>query len=373
MKKTHRSVKRLTALLTALALVFSAASAASAAAGKENGTKNHSDDIVRLFRDKPAYCLYCGEIHTGVGGAFKQLYHDVAYFFCGLVGRFPEEGRMRFTIETIDAGADKSFYFLHVGDTHLSLIDERDYGDERLVEAAQQRSDYCPQALRMLDDAALKAQELCLFTVHTGDIVDFVTQKNLDAVKAFTTENDVFACAGDRDYADGVLDEPEDSGRERNEDRVNAVFSNDVRFSTRTEHGVKFIAVDNADYRIEQWQLDRFKEELAEGLPVILVTHVPFYAPDLFEFQTEKQDRPHPAGLMAVPEELMRAYGYEEAWIEEQKANDAANEFYNVVISSPNVKAIVAGHVHADFVSQVSPALKQYTVDCTQGQIIVVT
>ena len=48
------------------------------------------------------------------------------------------------------------------------------------------------------------------------------------------------------------------------------------------------------------------------------------------------------------------------ATIDEQKANDATNEFYELIVSTPCIKAILVGHDHANFVSQVTSTLKQY-------------
>lgn len=104
-------------------------------------------------------------------------------------------------------------------------------------------------------------------------------------------------------------------------------------------------------------------------MPVILALHVPLYAPDMFEFQMEKNDYNYPAWLMGVPEELMRENNYKEEWIEEQKPDEPTNEFCDLVKSSPQIKAIVTGHNHAHFISQVTPTLKQYMVDTTEGQI----
>ena len=343
------------------------------AANADDITANHNDGIARLFADRPDFCLYCGELHSGVGGAFVRFFHDVAYFFCGIAGKYPDSGRMWFSFDSIDAGADEPFYFIHIGDTHVSYIDERDSGDERLVDTANKRIDYCPTDLRMLDDVSLKARELNAFIVHTGDLIDFVSQKNLEIAKDFTANHDVFACAGNHEYHVYIWDDGDDAARRaRVEDQVQASFSNNIRFSVRIEHGVKFIAIDNSTHKIEQWQLDKFREEIADGMPVILALHVPVYAPDIFEFQMNKLDYPHPAWLMAVPEEVMQEYNYEDAWIEEQKANDATNAFYDLIVSSPNIRAIVTGHDHAHFVSQVTPTLKQYMVATDEGQIFAV-
>ena len=374
MKRKSNLMKRLSALLLCFLLLFTSATANAAAdANKKDVTVNHSDSLSRLFHEKPDYCLYCSGYHTGTWGHFVQLFHNVGYFFCGIFGKYPDEGRMFFTLDSIDADANEPFTFIHLGDNHLSLIDERDYGDARLVETANARFDYCPYAQRVLDDAALKARELDAFIVHTGDLIDYVSHKNLDLAKDFTDHNDVFACAGNHEYHVYIWDDGEDvPRRERVAEKVQAAFTNDIRFSVREEHGVKFIAIDNSFHTIEQWQLDRFKEELKDGKPIILALHVPVYAPDIFEFQMTKLDYPHPAWLMAVPEELMTAYQYEPQWIEEQKANDATNEFYNLIVSTPSLKAILVGHDHAHFVSQVTPTLRQYMVACEEGQIFTV-
>ena len=367
-------MKKTISLILAVLLLCSALTAGAAANGNSNDiTVNHSDSVARLFAKKTDYCLYCGEVHSGFEGSLVRFFHNAAYFFGGIFGKYPSEGRMYFTSDTIDAGADEPFYFIHLGDTHVSYIDERDQDDERLVETAKNRLSYCPTDLRMLDDAALKAKELDAFIVHTGDIIDFVSEKNLDIARDFTAKNEVFASAGNHEYHVYIWDDGEDiPRRESVAEKVQSAFTNDIRFSVCVKHGVKFIAVDNSFHKVEQWQVDRFKEEIADGKPVILAMHVPIYAPDIFEFQMTKLDYPHPAWLMGVPEELMEEYDYEEDWIEEQKADDATNEFCDLIISSPNIKAIVTGHDHANFVSQVTPTLKQYMVACEQGQIFAV-
>lgn len=372
MKKILKTLKLiLTGKLILSLLICPLTASASADAKPADVTVNRSDGLRRLFVDKPEYCLYCGETHTGSGSSFKRFFHDVAYFFCGIVGKYPEEGRMYFTADTIDAGADEPFYFIHIGDTHVSYIDERDKDDERLVETAGRRLDYCPKDLRMLDDVALKADELGAFIVNTGDLIDFVSQKNLDIAGEFNSKNDVFTCAGNHEYHLYIWDDGDNyERRDRVRDTLKRAYTNDIEFSVRVEHGVKFIAMDNAFHNIDPWQLERFKNELAkDDLPIILALHVPLYAPDIFEFQMNKLDYPHPAWLMNVPEELMREYGYTEEAFGEQKANESTKEFCDLIVSSPRIRAIMTGHDHAHFVSDVTPTLKQYMVDVTEGQI----
>ena len=375
MKKTGSVfIKRFSALLLCLSLMFVSVTASAGADENANDvTVNASDSLSRLFGEKTEFCLYCGKLHTGAGGAFVRFFHNVAYFFGGIFGKYPDTGRMHFAKETLDIGADEPFYFIHASDTHVGFIDERDSGDERLVETAKRRENDWPSALRTLDDLCVKAKELDALIVHTGDLIDFVSERNLDYARDFTANNDVFACAGNHEYHIYIWDDGDDASRlELVGQKVQDAFTNDIRFSSRVVNGVKFIAVDNSSHKIEQWQLDRFKEEIADGMPTVLAMHVPVYAPDIFEFQMTKYDYPHPAWLMAVPEELMAEYNYEQQWIDEQKANDATNEFYDLIVGTPCIKAILVGHDHADFVSQVTPTLRQYMVACDQGRIFAV-
>lgn len=334
-------------------------------------TVSHADSLSRLFVKRPDYCLYCSKAHPGFSGFFVRLGHEFVYFVRGLFGDYDPEGRVFFTYEELDIGADEPFYFIHASDTHLSLYDERDYGDARLVDTGEKRLDYCPYAVRCLDELSLKANEIGAFIVHTGDLIDYISQKNIDTAKEFITQNDVFFCVGNHEYMNYVWDDlPGTAQRDKTFDTVQAVFPNDLMFSVRIEHGVKFIAVDNVYHRVEQWQVDRLREELAgDDMPVILALHVPLYAPDMFKFQMEKNGCNYPAWIMGVPEELMREANYKEEWIEEQKPDAPTDEFCDLVKSSPQIKAIITGHNHADFVSQVTPTLKQYMVDTTEGRI----
>ena len=216
MKHKTGRIKRFLSLLLCSALLFTAVTAnAAASADAQDVTVNHSDSLSRLLHDKPAYCLFCGELHEGVKGSVLRFFHEIAYFFCGIVGKYPDKGRMYFTGETLEIGADEPFYFIHAGDTHVGFIDERDSGDERLVETAKRRERDWPAALRTLDDLSVKAKELDALIVHTGDLIDFVSERNLDYARDFTANNDVFACAGNHEYHIYIWDDGEDAPRTR--------------------------------------------------------------------------------------------------------------------------------------------------------------
>ncbi len=335
-----------------------------------NALLNDCDDTAvnidpALISGQSEYCLYCSRVHTGFTGELLKVFHYIAYCFCKLFHIEMTQGRMRFSEITINAGAKEPFSFLHISDTHLTLCDGRD--DEKKQEFSRSRSESFPFALRMLDDAQSKAKELGCFIVHTGDFIDFVSEKNLERVKEFTDNNDVFATAGNHEfynYIFGESDTPEQ--RESTLDKVQSAFKNDIRFASRQVNGVNIVAIDNGFYHFDKWQLDRLKEELDKGMPVILCLHVPLYAPDIYDYTAKVFGRP--LWMMSVPEELMDKS--DEGEYKQQKEDAVTHEAYELITGSDCIKAILAGHMHYDFVSQITPALKQYIVNVDAGNIV---
>ena len=273
---------------------------------------------------------------------------------------------MLFYEHTLDLGADKPFTFLHVSDTHLTFADERD--GQRKTELAARRALTFPDAEENLLSAEQKARELGCFIAHTGDLIDFVSLKNLETAKAFTDEYDCFMAAGNHEFSLYVGEAKEDAAyRAQSLDKVQSVFHNDIRFSVRLENGIKLIALDNSYYLIEQEQLAALKNELSDGVPAILFMHTPLYSPEVFDFCVETEGGV-PAYLMSVPEEKMRGYSPER--YEQQKEDETTARAYRYILGCDNIKAVFAGHVHHDFESFVTPSLPQYITGLGSGRIV---
>ena len=258
-----------------------------------------------------------------------------------------------FQPQTVEVGASEPFCFLHLSDTHLTLADSRD--GRRKVQLAENRSSIFPWAQANLQAAIEKSQELGCFIVHTGDLIDFVSQKNLEAAKDFTDRCDVIMAAGNHEFSLYVGEAKEDAAyRNQSLDKVQAAFKNDIRFSSRKVNGVNLVCLDNGYYQIEQWQLDRLREELALGMPTILFLHVPLYAEDIYNAVVTEPGMP--SYLMSVP------------WEQDEITAQA----YELITTSSNIRAIFAGHLHMNFVSMVTPALPQYITACDTGRIVTV-
>ncbi len=266
---------------------------------------------------------------------------------------------MKHWSSTLSIGIDNPFTLLHFSDTHLTLADERD--DERKRTLAATRAAYFPCAQDCLREAIETARETGDLLVHTGDLIDFVSQANLDAARAFTAENDCFMSAGNHEFSLYVGEAWEDAAyRNQSLNKVQACFKNDIRFSVREVNGVNLVALDNSYYLIEEEQLAALKAVCAEGKPVILLMHTPLYAPDLCR---ECLSRADIAYLMAVPEDVLSTYNDHRR--RQQTPDQTTLDAYHYILTEKNIRALLAGHLHDDFVSQVTPTLKQYVVGTT--------
>ena len=187
----------------------------------------------------------------------------------------------------LTVGAEKPFRFLHMSDTHFTLADDRD--DLRKRELAENRTKWHSNAERISEEAEAYARENGLMIAHTGDYIDFVSAANLDRLKRFTDENDVFFAAGNHEFSLYVGEAFEDAAyREISLARVQACVKNNLRFASKKVNGVNLIAIDNGYYLFEAWQLDALKKEAAYGLPMLLFMHTPLYDPDLYRIMGER-------------------------------------------------------------------------------------
>ena len=248
----------------------------------------------------------------------------------------------------IKVGAEKPFRFLHMSDTHFTLADERD--DERKQLLAKERTKWHSTAEQISTEVEAYTKKNGLMIAHTGDYIDFVSESNLDRLRKFTTENDVFFAAGNHEFSLYVGEAFEDAEyRNKSLEKVQSCIKNNMRFDSRKINGVNLIAIDNGYYLFEQEQLDALKKEVEYGLPIILFMHTPIYDRELYRIMGEHDCLGTAAYMVATPEELMK--NYSEYRYRQQKAGAITLETVDYIKSQPLIKAIFCGHLH-DFVSE---------------------
>ena len=143
--------------------------------------------------------------------------------------------------------------------------------------------------------------------------------------------------------------------REQSLAKVQAAFTNDIRFSVREMGGVNFVAIDNGYYLIEPWQLEKLKAVAAEGKPIVLMMHTPIYTPTLYELMMQGTDS---ALLTGTPEELMT--GYSDYRYRQQRPDVSTLAACEYIRTEPLIKALIVGHLHFDFEDKVTETLTQY-------------
>ena len=110
--------------------------------------------------------------------------------------------------------------------------------------------------------------------------------------------------------------------------------------------GIRFLAVDNSTYQISQEQLEFAAEQLAAGLPTVLLIHIPLSVPTLRGPTIDKWET---SLLMADP-----------AGDPERAGTAVTVEFARSVSAAANLVAIFCGHVHFEHIDSISPSAVQY-------------
>ena len=266
---------------------------------------------------------------------------------------------MKFTDLTLNVGAEKPFDLIHFSDIHLTYADGRD--DDRKIELAKNRTAHFRTSQENLDAVIAEARRTGALLVSTGDLLDFVSHANVDAARKFTDENDCFFATGNHEFSLYVGEAFEDvEYRNRSLSFVQSAFKNDIRFSARVINGVKLIAIDDGYYLFDRPQLEALKKECAEGLPVILMMHVPLFTPALCHEMMAVRGETC-SYLVAAPEELIQTYTEYRA--RQQRPDVVTLETVEFIKTCPAIKAILCGHIHGAQVDDpVTDTLTQYSV-----------
>ena len=270
---------------------------------------------------------------------------------------------------TIEVGASKPFDVMHLSDTHITLADDRN--DERKMLLACRRSRYMGHGEHYLDEAIRYAKDKGMYMMHTGDMIDFVSEANLDVTAMHMLMADWFVAAGNHEYSKYVGEAKEDEAyKNDSREAVQGAFPNDLTFASRVINGVNFVAVDDVYYNFTEDQLDKMKKEMEKGLPVVMLCHVPLYTPEFCKSELEATNG-NCAYLTGVPLEITETYdpgkthpaGEEWRYRKvQQRADKPTQDFIAWLKEQKQLKAILAGHMHRFFEERFSPTAIQYTV-----------
>ncbi len=248
---------------------------------------------------------------------------------------------------TINVGAERPFTAVHISDTHITFSDSRD--TERTQKLAESRSKYFSKAERYFLASVEYAKKKDAYLLHTGDMIDFLSETNLEYVKNFydNTGNDFrFVSAGNHEYSRYLGEAKEDEAyKAQSIDRVQKFFPNDLRFASKIVNGVNFVAFDDVYHYVADNIIELFEKEVEKGLPIVTLCHVPFFTPELYRVQMEEKKERF-SYLLGAPD----------------TKRESSDRFLSWLKTQPLFKAHLSGHLHFNHIGQFSDAATQYVV-----------
>ena len=278
---------------------------------------------------------------------------------------------LRFETIEIPVGASKPFGAIQVSDTHIVRVDNRD--DERKMKLAAGRR-FAPWGEHYLDEAIRAAKDRGDMLLHTGDLIDFVSAANLDCAAVHFAAGDWFVSSGNHEFSRYVGEAKEDDAYKRaSYARVQDAYPNDLTFSSRVVNGVNFVAIDDVYYNVTEAQHALFAKEIEKGLPIVLLCHVPFYGPKLYEYVMRETNNKC-AYVTGAPlsctstYEAGKTYPAGQEWRHrsvQQKTDKPTADFIAWLKEQKLLKAILCGHLHRFVKERFSPTAMQYVCSAT--------
>ena len=262
---------------------------------------------------------------------------------------------------TLDIGAEKPFSVFHMSDNHICLADERD-GEHKtqlyknriygFTGGRPERQDEIHPAMF----ACIRKSGLPL--VHTGDLIDFVSKKNLEYAQQCFEGIDTAVCAGNHEFSLYVGEAWEDEGyKAQSLADVERAYPDGIEFGVKYIGGIKFITVDDGYYYILPKQLETFKNEISDGRPFVLCMHVPLYSEDLYAKVMDGKPLTEPPYLTGCPGHLLKELS--DHRFRQQRADGTTLEFLKLCNECENLKAVLAGHVHEGYLSKLDSGVPQ--------------
>ena len=274
---------------------------------------------------------------------------------------FPERGkyeRLSLSCATVRIGAEKPFAVLHISDTHLCEAYD-DEGEVTLKLREVRRRTFGGRQEEALVDSIAWARKNVDYILHTGDLIDFQSRANFDLVRKHFGDA-MFGALGNHEFARHMwLAEEKEPKTEEWKDRTRAkldeVFPFDVVLHSQVVNGVNFVTLDDVYGTVTERQVERFRAEVAKGLPIVLCMHVPFFTDDIWRATTQFWARSGSRfGDAAVPP---RKGDYQR-----QSEDPVTRDFIAYLRKEPLLKAILAGHEHVTIQDRFSETADEYVV-----------
>ena len=265
---------------------------------------------------------------------------------------------------SLEIGLMEPVKLLHVTDSHVNDFDDRDDPERQRVakHSIQNQDRIYGDALTHFRDMIAYANENCDAFVHSGDMISLITPLSMEHVRQALDESEnSFVIAGNHEFSRYCGEAWEDIAyRMTNLQLLHSKMKVDMLFSAKQVGGVNIVGIDDGYYQVEPWQLYRLKREVAKGLPIVLVMHVPLYEQSLYTKQMEVTNG-YCAYVMGCDEEHLLPFNEYRA-VQQRPSKDTL-DFIDYVNNEPLIRCVLAGHIHLAFESRINSHLMQYVTD----------
>ena len=261
----------------------------------------------------------------------------------------------------IRVGAKEPFKLLHMSDSHIAQMNSRDLAkaDEVELKWYESRRRHFENAATGLAAALLYAKAKRLPILHTGDLVDYLSDANCNIVRRDLEGRDCLFAVGNHELAGTRRPGPRRDQLAAARAKTEPYFPNPFMVSSRVLHGVNFVAFDNVGMcdDVADAQFAAIKAEFAKGLPVVLAYHTPFYSEALADvimnakgYKPKSRDAINEGWLAACPgKRTLAINGKLVDWLKGQK----------------NLKALLCGHMHCENQVPFTDTVTQYVAGAT--------
>jgi len=256
---------------------------------------------------------------------------------------------LKITKNTLQIGLEKPLKILHITDNHIPFCCETD--PEGMHRQRAQRDE--AGSVLALREQMEYGEANCDLIVHTGDLIDFISKPCLAFARQFFREHEkVLFIAGNHEYTKYDYAVEDMDYRIRSLQDMGGGLGVDLFFTSRILGGVNFVGIDDSYHQVEDGQLIRLKKEVAKGYPIILSLHAPLYEEALYRATYEYWNE-----VAVVNADSSR---HPEVAGDMAEAYPSTRAFYEYVTHEPRIKAILAGHVHFPFESNLPGGKPQF-------------
>ena len=280
-----------------------------------------------------------------------------------------EENKLQFFSEVVK----EPIKIVHIADTHLFRDDERGVPYKtysgRMAKAYNQTRHFKTDELtnpELAFEAAInfaKESQADLITL-IGDIFSFPSEAAIEWVTAKLKEVNIpyIYVAGNHDWHyEGMEGTLEDLRNQWIKERLLPLYQgNHPLMAAYDLKGIRFLAIDNSTYQINDEQLAFFKKQVASNVPLVLLVHIPMYAPGKSigfgcgnpDWGASSDQNHELEGRLKWPET-----GHTKTTF----------DFHKVVFSAPNLLGVFAGHIHRFSVESIKGKPQIVTDDNASG------